>query len=178
MRVNKELSKGSHELIILKLLSRQDMYGYQLIQQMALLSEDVFCMSQGSLYPFLHTLEDKGYIQSYDRRRAAGSGGFTILPPPAGPAGGERGAVGDFRPGHVPPFRRCRRMKPWMEDFIHLCLAKIPDLLYLKAPDGRAVGPSGLPVRGPGGGGTACRAGPGAGFGAHGQPGGAVPAAL
>lgn len=31
MRVNKELSKGSHELIILKLLSRRDMYGYQLI---------------------------------------------------------------------------------------------------------------------------------------------------
>lgn len=65
MKVDKELTKGSHELILLKLLSRQDMYGYQLIQQMSLLSEHVFCMSQGSLYPFLHTLEDKGYIQSY-----------------------------------------------------------------------------------------------------------------
>ena len=65
MKVDKELTKGSHELIILKLLSRQDMYGYQLIQQMSLLSDDVFCMSQGSLYPFLHALEDKGYIQSY-----------------------------------------------------------------------------------------------------------------
>ena len=67
MRVNKELSQGSHELIILKLLSRQDMYGYQLIQQMSLLSDDVFRMSQGSLYPFLHTLEDKGFIQSYEQ---------------------------------------------------------------------------------------------------------------
>lgn len=70
MRVNKELSKGSHELIILKLLSRQDMYGYQLIQQMALLSQDVFCMSQGSLYPFLHNLEDSGLIRSYTRTEA------------------------------------------------------------------------------------------------------------
>ena len=65
MKVNKELSKGSHELILLKLLSRKDMYGYQLIQEMALLSEDVFRMSQGSLYPFLHTLEDRGFIDSY-----------------------------------------------------------------------------------------------------------------
>ena len=67
MKINKELSKGSHELILLKLLSRKDMYGYQLIQEMALLSEDVFRMSQGSLYPFLHALEDRGLIESYAR---------------------------------------------------------------------------------------------------------------
>ena len=65
MRVDKELSKGSHELILLKLLSRRDMYGYQLIQEMALLSENAFSMSQGSLYPFLHALEEKKYISSY-----------------------------------------------------------------------------------------------------------------
>ncbi len=65
MKIDKELSKGSHELILLKLLSRKDMYGYQLIQEMALLSENVFRMSQGSLYPFLHTLEDRGLISSY-----------------------------------------------------------------------------------------------------------------
>ncbi len=65
MKVSKEMAKGSHELILLKLLSRKDMYGYQLIQEMALLSEDVFRMSQGSLYPFLHALEDKGLISSY-----------------------------------------------------------------------------------------------------------------
>ena len=34
MRVDKELSKGSHELILLKLLSRGDKYGYQIIQEM------------------------------------------------------------------------------------------------------------------------------------------------
>lgn len=32
MKLDKQLAKGSHELILLKLLSRQDMYGYQLIQ--------------------------------------------------------------------------------------------------------------------------------------------------
>lgn len=65
MKISKEMTKGSHELILLKLLSRKDMYGYQLIQEMALLSEDVFRMSQGSLYPFLHTMEGKGLISSY-----------------------------------------------------------------------------------------------------------------
>lgn len=65
MKVNKELSKGSHELILLKLLSRRDMYGYQLIQEMALLSENAFSMSQGSLYPILHALEEKKLIESY-----------------------------------------------------------------------------------------------------------------
>ena len=67
MRVYKELSKGSHELILLKLLSRKDMYGYQMVQEMALLSENAFAMSQGSLYPFLHALEGKGLIQSYSQ---------------------------------------------------------------------------------------------------------------
>ena len=65
MRVEKELSKGSHELILLKLLSRKDMYGYQIVQEMALLSENAFAMSQGSLYPFLHRLERAGYLTSY-----------------------------------------------------------------------------------------------------------------
>ncbi len=67
MRVEKELAKGSHELILLKLLSRKDMYGYQLVQEMALLSQGAFSMSQGSLYPFLHALEDRGLVRSYAR---------------------------------------------------------------------------------------------------------------
>ena len=62
MRVNKELSKGSHELIILKLLSRQDMYGYQLSQEMALRSKGRFTLQEGSLYPILYRLSDKGYL--------------------------------------------------------------------------------------------------------------------
>ena len=65
MRVDKELSKGSHELILLKLLSRGDKYGYQIIQEMALLSDHAFEMSQGSLYPFLHRLETRGFLTSY-----------------------------------------------------------------------------------------------------------------
>lgn len=65
MRVDKELSKGSHELLLLKLLSPGDKYGYQIIQEMALLSDHAFEMSQGSLYPFLHKLETRGLLTAY-----------------------------------------------------------------------------------------------------------------
>ena len=65
MKLNTELSKGSHSLILLKLLSVRDMYGYELIQEMARRSEGVFAMSQGSLHPLLHTLESHGEISSY-----------------------------------------------------------------------------------------------------------------
>ena len=64
MRVNKELSKGSHELIILKLLSRQDMYGYQIIKELEIRSERVFTLKEGTLYPCLHRLEEQGLIES------------------------------------------------------------------------------------------------------------------
>ena len=72
MKINKELAKGSHELILLKLLSRKDMYGYQLIQEMALLSEDVFRMSQGSLWK-RRIVRDAGHDPNADPDHA-GSG--------------------------------------------------------------------------------------------------------
>ena len=65
--MDKGLWKRSHELILLKLLSRQDIYGYHPIQQIALLSDHVSHISQGSLYPFLHALEDRGLIRSYSQ---------------------------------------------------------------------------------------------------------------
>jgi PadR family transcriptional regulator, regulatory protein PadR len=65
VRANKEMSKGTHEIMILKMLSRQNMYGYQIISEMERLSNYVFSISQGSLYPVLHAFEKNGYIKSY-----------------------------------------------------------------------------------------------------------------
>ena len=59
------MSQRKPRIIILKLLSRGDMYGYQIVQQMSLLSDKAFEMSQGSLYPFLHRLEREGCLTSY-----------------------------------------------------------------------------------------------------------------
>lgn len=64
-KVNSELLKGSTEMLVLKLLLNNDLYGYEIAKKMSFLSNGVFDLKQGALYPVLHTLEDKEYIVSY-----------------------------------------------------------------------------------------------------------------
>lgn len=65
MKINKELLKGSTSLLILNLLNKQDMYGYQLIKNLTELSDNVFHLKEGTIYPILHSLEEENYISSY-----------------------------------------------------------------------------------------------------------------
>ena len=44
-------------LLVLTLLSGEDMYGYQIITELARRSENTFEMKEGTLYPVLHGLE-------------------------------------------------------------------------------------------------------------------------
>lgn len=43
------------------------MYGYEIIKNLELLSENVFQFKEGTLYPILHKFENLGYIQSYSK---------------------------------------------------------------------------------------------------------------
>lgn len=52
-------------LLILSLLSKEDMYGYQMISELEKLSENVFQMKEGTLYPVLKKLENGGQVTSY-----------------------------------------------------------------------------------------------------------------
>jgi Predicted transcriptional regulators len=61
---NSQLKKGVIEILILKLLSREKMYGYQLLQELDIKSNGVFKMKEGTLYPVLYRLEDSGFISS------------------------------------------------------------------------------------------------------------------
>ena len=65
MKIDKELLKGSTTMLILNLLKKEDMYGYQMIKKLKETSEDVFELKEGTLYPILHTLEENRYITSY-----------------------------------------------------------------------------------------------------------------
>jgi len=49
-------------LVILSLLQREDMYGYQLVQETARLSGGRLTTQEGSLYPVLYRLQDQGFI--------------------------------------------------------------------------------------------------------------------
>lgn len=51
-------------MLLLSLLSQQDMYGYQIIRELERQSEEVFCLKEGTLYPLLHALEQQGAVCS------------------------------------------------------------------------------------------------------------------
>ena len=63
MAMDKSLLTGSTELLILKLLEQEDMYGYQMIDTLREQSDHTFDLKAGTLYPLLHTLEQKGYVE-------------------------------------------------------------------------------------------------------------------
>ena len=65
MSINKELLKGSTVILILKLINKNPMYGYEMIKELEEKSKGVFTLKEGTLYPILHTLEAKGLVESY-----------------------------------------------------------------------------------------------------------------
>lgn len=65
MKISKELIKGSTTMLVLNLLKEKNMYGYEMIKDLKERSENVFELKEGTLYPILHSLEEKGFITSY-----------------------------------------------------------------------------------------------------------------
>ncbi|NLW11659.1 MAG: PadR family transcriptional regulator [Clostridiaceae bacterium] len=65
MRISKELIKGSTSYLVLSVIGEQDMYGYQIIREIALRSEQVFSLNEGTLYPILHSLEKEKLLSCY-----------------------------------------------------------------------------------------------------------------
>jgi len=63
---------GSTSLLVLSLLRDGDKYGYEMISQLALRSEGVFELKEGTLYPVLHQLEREGSLESYTAQAASG----------------------------------------------------------------------------------------------------------
>lgn len=67
MAIDKSLVTGSTTMLILKLLEEADMYGYQMIEELNKKSKNVFELKAGTLYPLLHTLEQKELVTSYEQ---------------------------------------------------------------------------------------------------------------
>ena len=67
MAVDKSLLTGSSTMLVLKLLSEKDMYGYEMIRTLRKRSENVFEKKAGMLYPLLHGLEGDGTLNSYEQ---------------------------------------------------------------------------------------------------------------
>ena len=67
MPVDKSLISGSTSMLILKLLEEKDMYGYEMIETLREKSRNVFELKAGTLYPLLHGMESKGYVDAYEQ---------------------------------------------------------------------------------------------------------------
>lgn len=65
--IDKSLVSGSTTLLLLQLLSEKEMYGYEMIETLKARSSNVFELKAGTLYPLLHSLEDKGYLTSAEQ---------------------------------------------------------------------------------------------------------------
>jgi PadR family transcriptional regulator, regulatory protein PadR len=59
-----DLLQGTLDLLILKTLSSEPMHGYRIAARIKQLSDEVLRIEEGSLYPALYRLEQKGLIQS------------------------------------------------------------------------------------------------------------------
>ena len=63
MRGKQSLAHTS--LLVLSLLSRQDMYGYQMISTLEQKLDRTFALKEGTLYPILRELESQGAVSCY-----------------------------------------------------------------------------------------------------------------
>jgi len=59
-----DLLQGTLDLLILKSLSTGSLHGWAIAKRIQQMSSDVLTVNQGSLYPALYRLEDRGWIAS------------------------------------------------------------------------------------------------------------------
>lgn len=59
--MNSQLKRGTLELCVLSLLSRNDCYGYELVNRIS----ECMQITEGTIYPLMKRLKDNGVIDSY-----------------------------------------------------------------------------------------------------------------
>ncbi len=67
MKYRDGFKKGSLELLLLKVLSIKDCYGYEITQLLKDHSKGAISVPEGSMYPALYKLEEGGYISNEKR---------------------------------------------------------------------------------------------------------------
>ena len=59
-----DIPQGTLDLLILQVAALEPIHGYAIAQRLQQVSRDVLQVQQGSLYPALHRLENKGYLKA------------------------------------------------------------------------------------------------------------------
>jgi len=66
------IPQGTLDMLILQVLSVSPTHGYGIAQKLQLISREAVQVNQGSLYPALHRLEQKGWLRSSWRESETG----------------------------------------------------------------------------------------------------------
>jgi len=66
------LLQSTLEILILKTVALEPIHGYAIAQRIQQISRDALQIQQGSLYPALYRLEERGYIQAHWRETEQG----------------------------------------------------------------------------------------------------------
>ena len=82
-KTNPDFMTGVPELLILRLLSDREMYGYELVQAIETATGEVIKVGEGVVYPILHALEAQGCLKS-NRRPVNGRTRVYYTATPAG----------------------------------------------------------------------------------------------
>lgn len=67
MAADKNQVSGNTAMLLLQLLSKKDMYGYEMIEELQRRSNHVFDLKAGTLYPLLHSMEARNQLISYEK---------------------------------------------------------------------------------------------------------------
>jgi PadR family transcriptional regulator PadR len=59
-----DLHRGTLDMLILKIVARGPLHGYAIAQRLQQISKDYFQVPQGSLYPALHRLEEREWLEA------------------------------------------------------------------------------------------------------------------
>ena len=62
---NNDMLRGTLDMMVLRTLLGGDAHGHTIAKVIERTSDDVLEVEQGSLYPSLHRLEDRGWVSSY-----------------------------------------------------------------------------------------------------------------
>jgi transcriptional regulator len=64
MAQKNELLQGTLDMLVLRVLSRGELHGWGITQRLEQLSKSALQVDEGSLYPALYRMEDKGWIEA------------------------------------------------------------------------------------------------------------------
>lgn len=70
--MERELRRGTLEMVVLRLMEVRDRYGYELITALNERTDGVFAIRDGTLYPVLYRLEEAGRVETYWETRDRG----------------------------------------------------------------------------------------------------------